>query len=158
MTWGSILPYLMCLMDKSVDIAISNDGCGVESSKFDVMLIVSARPSGVGGVSACVDLDVSPSNWYNMQSGARDGLIIMSPACLELLHGLIFIHITSLQAGGLVDAAARRKYLHYWDTTWQQAGLRYGRFNPTVLNEEESVTPLCKSGPIFMPSPMSDES
>ena len=52
----------MCLMDKSVDVAISNDGCGVESSKFDVMLIVSARPSGVGGVSACVDLDVSPSN------------------------------------------------------------------------------------------------
>ena len=99
-----------------------------------------------------------------MQSGARDGLIIMSPACLELLHGLIFIHITS-QAAGLLHADAREKITKcsnelqispaaYWETTWQ----RYCRFNPPELNEEESVTLLCKSGPIFMPSPMSDES
>ena len=45
---------------------------------------------------------------------ADDGLIIMSPACLELLHGLIFIHITSLRARGLLHTltgltAARRK-------------------------------------------------
>ena len=51
----------------------------------------------------------SPANWYNMQSGAGDGLIITSPACRELLHGLIFIHITSLRAGGLLHADARRK-------------------------------------------------
>ena len=38
---------------------------------------------------------------------ADDGLIIMSPACLELLHGLIFIHITSLQAGGLLHTLHR---------------------------------------------------
>ena len=63
---------------------------------------------------------------------ADDGLIIMSPACLELLHGLIFIHITSLRARGLLHTltgltAARRKLqnvqmnykylLVYWQTS-----------------------------------------